>query len=96
MTSNKPTYNVPSSAGFFEATDVPFSLRNKKQSRIAIISINVPHERLFDHTATHYHKQRNIEKISKETLSEEFRQVAIENYEFQFRRKMKTNWTFLA
>ena len=40
-------------------------------------------------------KKPNIDKnIMMETLSEEFKPLGLENYEFQNRQNKKMNWTF--
>ena len=53
-------------------------------------------EKLIEHTTNHFYKKKNKfdRKISMETLSEVFKPVASENYEFEKREDKNIKWTY--
>ena len=56
--------------------------RNERRSRTPIFSVNGAQKILIEHKTTSKNQPVFDKKVSSETLSEEFKPVGLENYDF--------------
>ena len=92
--SNKITRAYHARYNLLQSSPVMGNNRHKSRSQIAIFSVNVVHKTLIEHITSHL-KEPIIEKYTwREILSDEFKPIAVEKYEFENRQNRKINWTY--
>ena len=89
--NSSETENIDELVSYFQVLCVGMKIRepqfcsskwNKRRSRAAVISVNGWQQNLVDPTESLPKKTIFDKEISIETLSEEFKPVALENFEF--------------